>query len=496
MSRFKRRALRAAALGLLVLIGLALYAYFIGTRTLLEYAEDFSFRRMTVNQLADQSAYRFFYVTNRVPGVAGGALEERFESEREATLKFGSFDTRIEPTLGLGMMINPSDWFLNEEIQMQEVQSLEREAFVKQLREQVEASPYRSLLVVVHGFRERYPSALRKTAFLAHVLDIDTPVLLFDWPGDQGSSLRGYRRARGVAQDSGAELAATLKLIIEEVQPERLWLMANSMGGQVVVDAFSLLYQDADFADSQTEIENVVLTAPDVDHEEFNDQFKDEIKALAGQRHRVCLLQRSGATGQPCHQPRTDGWAKAPWIRATRVRTEQTASLTALLEPDDERLVLVDVTPVNRTRNFHNFSLETPEFFDDLFLRFTDTALPQSRELYFLQTPKGARYFVLTRGADRGDDMSDQPIDPLAGTRCARSCARAVDALHPGLQRRPTPETLAHRSAQRGIHRGHDRRPGPQLRGLPGAGAATVRATGRADLRPDTHRPRACARTL
>jgi hypothetical protein len=60
--------------------------------------------------------------------------------------------------------------------------------------------------------------------------------------------------------------------------------------------------------------------------------------------------------------------------------------------------VLVDVTPVNRTRNFHNFSLETPEFFDDLFLRFTDSQLPRTRELYALKTPAGVRYFVLTRG--------------------------------------------------------------------------------------------------
>jgi len=121
------------------------------------------------------------------------------------------------------------------------------------------------------------PSALRKTAFLAHVLDINTPVVVFDWSGDQGSSLRGYRRDRTAAGTSGAELAE-------------------------------------------------------------------------------------------------------------------------LLEPGDEQLVLVDVTPVNRTRNFHNFSLETPEFFDDLFLRFTNEYLPQSRELYFLETPQGVRYFVLMRG--------------------------------------------------------------------------------------------------
>ena len=253
------------------------------------------------------------------------------------------------------------------------------------------------MLVVVHGFRERYPSALHKTAFLAHVLDIDTPVLLFDWPGDQGSSLRGYRRARGIARASGAELAATLKLLVTEVQPERLWLMANSMGGQVVVDAFHLLHRDADFSDSQTEIENVVLAAADVDHEEFNDQFKQEIKALAdnvtvyvSSNDRALLVSRVINRGRRLGESTLDP--------SNPSQDEQVASLTALLEPDDEQLVLVDVTPVNRTRNFHNFSLETPEFFDDLYLRFTDTDLPQTRELYFLQTPNGARYFVLTRG--------------------------------------------------------------------------------------------------
>ncbi len=58
----------------------------------------------------------------------------------------------------------------------------------------------------------------------------------------------------------------------------------------------------------------------------------------------------------------------------------------------------MDVTPVNRPRNFHNFGLETPEFFDDLFLRLTETGLPRSRRLHFVETPDQRRCFVLTRG--------------------------------------------------------------------------------------------------
>ena len=100
------------------------------------------------------------------------------------------------------MVVNPTDWLQNEEIQMHEIRALDQSAFVAGLKEQVDASPARSLLVNVNGFREQFPSALRKTAFLAHVLDIDSPLLVFDWPGDQGSTIRGYRQAQGIARIS------------------------------------------------------------------------------------------------------------------------------------------------------------------------------------------------------------------------------------------------------------------------------------------------------
>ena len=53
---------------------------------------------------------------------------------------------------------------------------------------------------------------------------------------------------------------------------------------------------------------------------------------------------------------------------------------------------------INRTRDFHDVSLETPELFDDLFLRFvSDTPRHRSRALYWLETPNGSNDQVLTR---------------------------------------------------------------------------------------------------
>ncbi len=397
MKRFKRRLLIGLALAAVVLTGLGAWFYhfyFRSTGAITRHMENFRFRRMTVAQLAEQSNYRFFFITNRKPISSQGPLVGQFGTEREAALKFGYFDTRIQPSLGLGMLIDPTEWFQNEEIQLNTVAPLERDQFVKKVRQVVAISPYRSLLVVVHGFRERFPSALRKTAFLGHVLDINTPVLVFDWPGNQGSSLGGYRRARQVAEASGEDLARTLELIIADIRPERLWLLANSMGAQVVVDAFGLLYQNQELADADTEIEDVVLTAPDVDHAGFNAQFKQEIKSLArdltvyvSSNDRALLVSRLVNRGK-----RGGESTLSPDMLAEAER------MADLIDPDSDQLALVDVTPVNRTRNFHNFSLETPEFFDDLYLRLTNDKNPQTRLIYQVQSPEGKVYWVLTRG--------------------------------------------------------------------------------------------------
>jgi esterase/lipase superfamily enzyme len=391
----RRKRLLIAGIIVALLLGAGLYrVYFTTTNVAIREAESFLFRRPNVARIDEKGQYRHFWITNRVRNAGDQPLIEQFSNERESILKFGTYDTSLSHSLSLGMLINPNDWFQSEQISLDNVKELERDAFIGDVRKLVDASPRRSLLVILHGFREQYASALIKTTFIGSVLDINTPVLVFDWPGDQGSSLRGYRAARSVAEESGAELAAALALLIREVKPDRISLVANSMGAQVVVDAFSVLYQQEDFADSEAEIVDVVLTAPDVDHADFNAQFKKEILALSrrlivyvssNDRALVAsrLINRSKRAGESTLSP--DQLAEAE-------------SIAGLMEPNSDRITLVDVTPVNRTRNFHNFSLEVPEYYDDLFLRLTNDELPANRRIYPVRASSGEVYWVLTRG--------------------------------------------------------------------------------------------------
>ena len=396
MPAFNRSTVVIIGLSLVLLLSLGLWVYsfyFSSTRYALQRAEELFFRRMAVAQVDEAGIYRFFFVSNRQPLEGAKTWEGRFGSERQETLSFGAFKVKIEPSLGLGMIINPTQWFQNREILIKEVTPLESSALLQQVADLVEETPGRPLLVVVHGFREAFESALRKTAFLGHVLDVNTPILLFDWPGNQGSSMRGYRRASEVARASGLELAKTLELLIREVGPDRLSLIANSMGAQVVVEAFGHLHAQEDLWQDGPPIEHLLLSAPDVDYSEFNETFRRFLADLTrnstvyvSSNDRALLASRLLNGGRR--------------LGESSLNPRQIPGTLPVVDyfPAPGEVTVVDVTPVNRTRNFHNFSLETPEFYDDIFLRLANPQTPRSRLRYPVQTPNGTIYWVLTRG--------------------------------------------------------------------------------------------------
>lgn len=399
MTRLTRNLLIIGALVLLTVVGVWVL-FQTTTRGALIRAESLRFRRLQVGRVEKEGAYRFYYITNRGVGTGGGELADRFSNTRVEGLRFGSFDAKIKPSLGLTAVFDPGKWFRNKEISIRDERELERAEFIEQLQGVIRDSPHRSLLVLVHGYKEQFPSALRKTAFVSHILDINTPVLLFDWPGDQpGTPIAAYRRAVEVAEASGTELAQTLELVIREIQPERLWLIANSMGGQVVADAFGLLYQEADLADLQTEFEDVVLTAPDVDLDEFNNQFKREISALT--QHLTVYVSsndRALLASRIVNRGRRRGESTVDSRSVDQEQLEEAIRVAELIEPDSDLITLVDVTPVNRTINFHNFYLESPEVYNDLYLRLVNPDTPHNRVLYPIQSRDGSIYWVLTHG--------------------------------------------------------------------------------------------------
>jgi hypothetical protein len=107
----KKRILIIVVVALVALGGWFYTFYFKSTTAAIRHAEAFLFRRMTVTRLEEQGSYRHFFVTNRRPLAEQQEGAPAFGNQRATELALGSFDVSVEPSLGLGMIINPTDWF-------------------------------------------------------------------------------------------------------------------------------------------------------------------------------------------------------------------------------------------------------------------------------------------------------------------------------------------------------------------------------------------------
>jgi esterase/lipase superfamily enzyme len=347
-------------------------------------------RRLHTEASAVKQTHQFYYATTR-PATAD--LLNDAAAQRSGGLSVGSFEARISPE----MAIRPSVWEDPQFLEVMRPQPMEPGRFYGQLKSAMEESPHRSVLIVIWGWKERWLTAAAKTAYISYLLDIDTPVVVFDWPANQGVNLRGYLSSHKIARTSGADLGKFVESVIEQLRPDNLWLVAMSMGSQVVCDAFDYMSVQASLNDDDKEIAHVVLAAPDVAQDEFDRQFSGQIGRLTkhvtvyvSSTDQALLLsnwvnRRSRVGRTPKAQP--DDVEQPQFVQAYR--------LLRLQAKGSKEINVVDVTPINRHRNRHNFLTDDSEFLDELYLRLLRPEDPTSRRLYPVRTEAGVILWIL-----------------------------------------------------------------------------------------------------
>lgn len=338
--------------------------------------------------------FQFFYATNR--DVTDPATFSARGSTLGTEVSTGKFDVLITP----GTPIKPWVWLDTESIEWGGRESLAQAEMHTHLRTAVQASPNKSLLVIVWGFRDWFQSAALKTAYTAYVLDINTPVLLFDWPGNQGEGMSGYRASVEVATKSAPDLGRTLAQLSRETGAEKVWLMGSSLGCQTICDAFAWLESQPKLFEGLPKIDHVVLSAPDVCAGAFDDKFAGRIKALShhltayvSSNDRALLMSHWLNGGR--RLGRLAEITTPPEERSEAYQFEEADELLDLQAKGLKDLCIVDATPVNRTRNLHHFFTDSPEFFDDVYRQLLQPENYVSRRLHTVRPGDDRRYWIL-----------------------------------------------------------------------------------------------------
>lgn len=392
---FRRIFWIALFLTLLILVAIAtryVFRNFIGigpvpTRSAFE-------GRLPGTPEGDYRRYKFYYTTNRINN------EETFNGyghQLGDTLLYGTYDALISPY----MPVLPFMWFDTTSMEWAGRRELAREPFKAEIKKAVQESPHKSILVIVWGFRDWFRSAALKTAYTAFTLDINTPVLLFDWPGNQGEGRAGYAASQIVASQSAPDLGQVLAELYRETGAEKIWLMGSSLGCQTICEAFAWLSTQPDLIEGKPKLSHVILSAPDVAADAFNEKFSERIQKLS--EHLTAYVSSNDRALLMSHwvnrERRLGRLAQVlvpPENRTEQYEFEEAMELLDLQAKGARNISIVDATPINRLRNLHHFFTDSPEFFDDLYQRLLQPDDFESRRLYPVKDNRqGSQYWIL-----------------------------------------------------------------------------------------------------
>ena len=216
--------------------------------------------RLIVRRDFNQTIY---YVTDRKEGPHSNG-NATYVGDYAGQVSYGLIKLQIPEDRVAGSEIS-------EEV-IKKVEPIAHDTFVKSLQDQA-AKP---LVVWVHGYRPSFDLGALHCAQLAHDLNIDADILSFDWTSS-GSSL-GYTRDLLQLPHSTKHLVNLLKTVSNDVKPQKIIVVAHSLGCRLVCLALHKLYDDP--SAKNLKLDQVIFLAPNVDREEFDEDFKSALETL------------------------------------------------------------------------------------------------------------------------------------------------------------------------------------------------------------------------
>lgn len=150
---------------------------------------------------------------------------------------------------------------------LQEISALTKEQMLALVKERLAASKNFKdhAFVFVHGFNTSFDYALYRTAQIAYDMKFDGAPFVYSWPS--GGKVASYTYDRGSTEQAEPHLAEFLDIVVKESGAKSISLIAHSMGNDLLMRVLERWKQQR--LDGVL-ISQVILAAPDVDRDKFN----------------------------------------------------------------------------------------------------------------------------------------------------------------------------------------------------------------------------------
>lgn len=229
---------------------------------------------------------RLFYATNRV--VTGqGAAGTSYGAARGQVLARGRVEATLQVTAAskwlrpLALFRIQSALEPSKLVRVRRVTALAADPWRKEIAQMLAAVEQPRILLFVHGFAVSFEDAALRTAQLASDLGFEGVPVFYSWPS-QGR-LTAYVADKESARASVRHLKALLGELAVLAGPAAIDIVAHSMGNEVLLEAMRELRLEA-VAPAWASLHEVVLAAPDVDLERFEQDIAPRVLIKAGPR--------------------------------------------------------------------------------------------------------------------------------------------------------------------------------------------------------------------
>lgn len=210
-----------------------------------------------------------YFGTDRKQNLTKGKIAFGTLRDPDGELHLGRCHVAIPTAHTMGELESPK-WYRLEfrkdpskHLMLWDTQLLEPNDFYQDLRRQVRSSPEKDAFVFIHGFNVSFEDAVRRTGQMAHDLSFRGAAILFSWPSR--GSINKYFADEATIESSIAHFQRFLDEVMRRSGAEAVHIIAHSMGNRALLRAL----QGLAVRKQKPRIHNVVLAAPDVDKQVF-----------------------------------------------------------------------------------------------------------------------------------------------------------------------------------------------------------------------------------
>lgn len=150
--------------------------------------------------------------------------------------------------------------------------------FESLLRDQLQQSPTKEVVLYVHGFNETFATAAYTMAEICHYLGREHVCGIFTWPASaSGNFLTSYNTTAESAIYAVSHLAKTIRMLAQTPGVKSLHILAHSRGAAVMLNSLRELGIETFAAGIEPavalKIDNIVWIAPDIDDDVARQQL-------------------------------------------------------------------------------------------------------------------------------------------------------------------------------------------------------------------------------